>query len=259
MSSKPKADPADSAMPLMAHLVELRNRLFKVAVAVAVGAIVGWMLFDPVFNVLTHPIVGLCKHHQCLLEGGKVQNLDPLDPLTTRLKLSVYIGVAIAMPVVLWQLWRFIAPALYANERKYTLAFIGPALVLFLGGATLAYFVLPVSLNWLQGVGGPKFVAAYDSGKFVSLIGWMMLAFGLSFEFPIVMVAMMAMGILKPRTLVKGWRYAIAIIIVFAGVITPTADPFTFMFMAIPMVALFWGAVLAGILMERARGRRGGA
>jgi len=255
MSSKHPANPDDSSMSLMAHLVELRNRFLKVAIAVAVAAVAGWFLFDPVFNVLTHPIVDLCKHHECLLEGGKLQNIDPLDPLTTRLKLSVYIGIGIAMPVILWQLWRFVAPALYANERKYTIGFIGPALFLFVSGAALAYYVLPVSLNWLQGVGGAKFVAAYDSGKFVALIGWMMLAFGLAFEFPVVLVALMAIGVLKPRTLIKNWRYAIAIIVVFAGVITPTADPFTFIFMAGPMVVLYGVAVLIGILMQRAKDR----
>lgn len=253
MSTKHPVTPDDSSMSLMAHLVELRNRLFKIAIAVAVGAILGWLLFDPVFNILTRPIAELCKHHQCLLEGGKVQNIDPLDPLTTRLKLSAYIGMVIAMPIVLWQVWKFVAPALYSNERKYTLAFIGPALLLFAGGAALAYFVLPVSLNWLQGVGGSKFVAAYDSGKFVTLFGWMMLAFGLAFEFPIVLVALMAVGVLKPRTLVTGWRYAVAAIVVFAGVITPSADPFTFMFMAGPMLVLYWIAALVGALMTRNR------
>lgn len=242
-------------MSLMAHLVELRNRLLKVAIAVVLGAIVGWLLFDPVFNLLTRPIVDLCKHHECLLEGGKIQNLDPLDPLTTRMKLAAYIGIGIAMPVILWQVWRFIAPALYANERRYTLAFVGPALVLFVTGAVLAYFILPVSLNWLQGVGGPKFVAAYDSGKFVTLIGWMMLAFGIAFEFPIVLVALMAMGALRPRTLLRNWRYAVAIIIVFTGVITPSADPFTFLFMAGPMLVLYFASIGVGVLMERARAR----
>lgn len=256
MSTKHPTTPDDSSMSLMAHLVELRNRLLKVAIAVALAAVIGWFLFDPVFKALTHPIIELCKHHECLLEGGKLQNIDPLDPLTTRIKLSVYIGIGIAMPIILWQLWRFVAPALYANERKYTIAFIGPALILFISGAALAYFVLPVSLDWLQGVGGPQFVAAYDSGKFVSLIGWMMLAFGLAFEFPVVLVALMAIGVLKPRTLIRNWRYAIATIIVFAGIITPTADPFTFLFMAGPMVILYGLSVLIGMLMERARNRR---
>lgn len=243
-------------MSLMAHLVELRNRAFKVIVAVGIAAVVGWFLFDPVFRILTQPIADLCEHHECLLADGKVQNIDPLDPLTTRIRLSLYIGIGIAMPVILWQIWRFVAPALYANERKYTIAFIGPALVLFVSGATLAYFVLPVSLNWLQGVGGAQFVAAYDSGKFVALIGWMMLAFGLAFEFPVVLVALMAIGVLKTRTLIRSWRYAVAGIVVFTGVITPTGDPFTFLFMAGPMIVLYAGSVAIGLAIERARARR---
>ncbi len=253
MSSKQQTQPDDSSMSLMAHLVELRNRLLKCAIAITIGAIVGWFLFIPVFNLLVHPIAELCKEHQCLLPDGQLPNTGPLDPFTTRVKLSVFIGLGIAMPVILWQIWKFVAPALYANERKYALAFIGPAFVLFLAGAVIAYYVLPISLNWLQGVGGPKFVAAYDSGKFVTLIGWMMLAFGLSFEFPVVLVALMAIGVVKPRTLIRSWRYAIAIIVLFAGIITPTGDPFTFLFLAVPMVALFWLAVLIGVLMRRGR------
>ncbi len=243
-------------MSLMAHLVELRGRILKMAIAVAIGAVLGWFLFDWVFEILTRPIIGVCEHHECLLEGGKVQNIDPLDPLSTRIRISMYIGIGVAMPVVLWQLWRFVAPALYANERKYTLAFIGPALILFLLGAGLAYFVLPVSLNWLQGIGGAKFVAAYDSGKFVALIGWMMLAFGIAFEFPVVLVALMGIGVVQYRTLLRGWRYAVAIIVVITGTITPTADPFTFLFLAGPMVVLYWVAVLLGVLMDRARRRK---
>lgn len=256
MSTKKLANPEDSSMSLMAHLVELRNRLLKIVIAVAVGAVAGWMLFEPVFDILTRPLAELCQHHECLLEGGKLQNIDPLDPLTTRVRLAVYIGIGIAMPVILWQIWRFVAPALYANERKYTIGFIGPALALFVSGAALAYFVLPVSLNWLQSIGGPKFVASYDSGKFVGLIGWMMLAFGLAFEFPVVLIALMGIGVVQTRTLIRGWRYAVAIIVVFTGIITPTADPFTFLFLAGPMVLLYSISVGIGLLMDRARRRR---
>lgn len=257
MSSKHPVDPSESSMSLMAHLVELRNRLVKIVIAVAVAAVLGWYLFDWIFDILTHPIIELCEHHECLLEGGKIQNIDPLDPLTTRLRIAVYTGIAIAMPAVLWQIWKFVAPALYSNERKYTLAFIGPALALFVLGAGLAYFVLPVSLNWLQGIGGAKFVAAYDSGKYVSLIGWMMLAFGMAFEFPVILVALMAIGVLGYRTLLHNWRYAVAIIVIVTGTITPTADPFTFLFLAGPMIVLYWASVLIGYLMDRSRSRRG--
>ena len=178
MSKKPAPNPESSSMSLMGHLVELRNRIFKCAIAITIGAVLGWWLFIPIFDFLTQPIAELCRHHTCLLPDGQLPNADPLDPFTTRIKLSTYIGIGIAMPVLLWQIWRFVAPGLYANERKYTLAFIGPAMALFVFGAWTAYFVLPVSLDWLQGIGGAKFVAAYDSGKFVTLIAWMMLAFG---------------------------------------------------------------------------------
>ena len=240
-------------MSLMAHLVELRNRLFKCAIALGVGALLGWFLFNPVLHVLQQPVNDLCQKHQCLAGSGKFVNNDPLDPLSTRLKLSLYIGIVLAMPVLLWQLWRFVAPGLYSNERRYAAAFIGPALILFGFGVWVAYLVLPVSLDWLQGVGGSNFVAAYESGKYVTLLGWMMIVFGVAFEFPVVLVALMAIRLVSVRTLIRQWRYVIAGITVFAGVITPTGDPFTFLFMAIPMAILYGVALVIGLFMERAR------
>ena len=258
MSSKAIGGPEASSMSLMAHLVELRNRIFICVVVVTVGAIIGWFLFDPVIQFLTRPLVELCKQQKCLnaLSGGDFLNTEVLDPFKTRMKLSVFIGIAIAMPVILFQIWRFIAPGLYANERKYSLAFIAPAMILFLSGATLAYYVLPVSLNWLQGVGGGHFQAAYSASSFVTLVGWMMLAFGVAFEFPVILVGLMAIHVLKVSTLTHQWRYFIAGIAVLAGVITPSGDPFTFMFMAIPMVVLYLISIVIGIVMERARRRR---
>lgn len=256
MTPKPIESP-ESSMSLMAHLVELRNRIFKCVVAVAVGAVAGWFLFDPVIEFLTRPLIELCRHQKCLdaVSEGRFLNTEVLDPFSTRLKLSMFIGVAIAMPVLLWQLWRFIAPGLYSNEKKYSLAFIGPALVLFLAGAYTAYFVLPVSLDWLQGVGGGHFEAAYSASSFVTLLGWMMLAFGVSFEFPVVLVGLMSIKVLKVHTIIRQWRYYVAGITVVAGVITPTGDPFTFMFMAIPMIVLYGVSILIGLVMERARRR----
>ena len=157
------------------------------------------------------------------------------------------------MPVLLWQLWRFVAPGLYSNERRYTAAFIGPALLLFGFGVWVAYLVLPVSLNWLQGVGGNNFVATYESGKYVTLLGWMMIVFGLAFEFPVVLVALMSIRLVSVRTLIRQWRYVIAGVTVFAAVITPTGDPFTFLFMAVPMVVLYGVALVIGLFMERSR------
>jgi sec-independent protein translocase protein TatC len=256
MSSKAAAHPDESSMSLMAHLVELRNRILICALAIAIGAVLGWFLFNPVMDLLTRPLIALCEHQKCLVSDGSFVNSEVLEPFTTRLTLSVYIGVAVAMPVLLWQLWRFVAPGLYANEKRYALAFIGPALILFLCGAWTAYYILPVSLDWLQGVGGGHFVAAYSAKSFVTLLGWMMLAFGISFEFPVVLVALMAIRLVSVRTLVRQWRYVIAGIAVFAGVITPTGDPFTFLFLAVPMVVLYGAALLIGFFMERARRSR---
>jgi sec-independent protein translocase protein TatC len=240
------------SMTLMEHLVELRQRLTKCVIAVLIGGIVGWIIFPDVFHFLLQPMVELCKHSSCLLNGhaGNVLNTDPLDPLVTRVKLSAFIGIALAMPVLLWQIWRFVAPGLYSNERRYALAFIGPALLLFVGGAAVAYEILPYSLDWLQSIGGSNFTAAYTADKFTTLVGWMMLAFGAAFQFPVILVALEVMGVVNSRQLRHQWRYWVAGIAVVAGVITPSGDPISFLFMAVPMVFLYGVAILIGMVID---------
>lgn len=242
------------SMSLMEHLIELRQRIIKAAIAVALGALVGWIIYPTVFSFLTHPLHDLCRHHTCLGKSG-INNTDPLDPLVIRVKLSSYVGIGLAMPVLLWQLWRFVAPGLYANERKYALAFIGPALLLFIGGGWVAYEILPFSLDWLQGIGGKEFNAVYTADKFTTLVGWMMLAFGAAFQFPVILVGLEVMGIVNSRQLRRQWRYWVAGITIIAGVITPSGDPISFLFMAIPMMVLYVISIGIGMVIDRRRSR----
>jgi sec-independent protein translocase protein TatC len=245
-------------MSLRDHLVELRNRIFVCAVAIAVGAVVGWFIYNPVYHLLLHPLADLCSDacSNSITPAGKLLTNDPLEPFLIKIKIAAYVGIALAMPVVLWELWRFIAPGLYSNEKKYGLLFVGSAMALFLAGAATAYFTLPKVLTWLQEQGGGNYVLGYSAGKYLRLIGWMMVAFGVGFEFPIVLVTLQAVGVLPNKFLRKYWRYAIVLIAIIAGVITPSADPITFLALAIPMSIFYGASILIGLVIERRRRRR---
>ena len=236
-------------MSLMEHLVELRSRIIKCVIAVAVGATLGWFLYPWALHVLTHPLEQISKAHS--LTGGKLILTDPLEGFFLRVKISAYIGIGMAMPVVLYQLWSFVAPGLYANERKYALSFVATATVLFLSGAYIAFWTLPKALQFLQSVSGSSFVSAYTGGKYLTLIVYMMLAFGGGFEFPIVLVFLQLVGVVDSRKLRDFRRFAIVIIFVVAAVITPSADPFSLFALAIPMCIFYEVSILFGRFRER--------
>ncbi|MCU1352811.1 MAG: Sec-independent protein translocase TatC [Acidimicrobiales bacterium] len=239
----------DGRMSLMDHLVELRSRVIKCAIAVAIGATIGWLIYPWVLNLLTHPLEQIQQNHS--LTNGKLILTDPLEGFFLRVKISAYIGFGLAMPVVLYQLWSFVAPGLYANERRYAMAFVTSATLLFLSGAYIAYWTLPKALEFLQAVSGSSFVSAYTGGKYLTLIVYMMLAFGGGFEFPIVLVFLQLVGVLDSVKLRAFRRFAIVIIFVIAAVITPSADPFSLFALAIPMCIFYEVSIIFGRIRER--------
>jgi len=239
-------------MSLMEHLVELRSRVVRCAVAVALGAAVGWILYLPVLHLLMGPLRDLSGNPNV---SSKFLSQDPLEIFLLRIKLSAYIGIILAMPYLLWQVWRFISPGLYQQERRYATAFVSSATVLFLLGAAIAFFTLPEALKFLQSMGGSDVVYQYSAQKYLMLIVYMMIAFGLGFEFPIVVVFMELVGVVTPKQLSQFRRFAIVIIFVVAAVITPSADPISLLALAIPMCLFYEISILIGRIVYRRRDR----
>ena len=239
-------------MSLMEHLIELRSRLIKCAVAVAFGAIAGWFAYNPVLRVLMKPLEKLSENPNV---SSTFQSFDPLEIFMLRIKMSTYIGLALAMPFLLWQIWQFIAPGLYQNERRYAMAFVGSATLLFSFGAAIAYYTLPEALGFLQSVGGDRIEYQYTAQNYLMLILYMMLAFGVGFQFPIVVVFLQLVGIVEPSQLAKFRRFAIVIIFVLAAVITPSADPISLVALAVPMVIFYEISILIGRVVTRSRRR----
>jgi sec-independent protein translocase protein TatC len=182
--------------------------------------------------------------------------LDPLEGFMLRLKMSAYIGLAVAMPFVLWQVWRFIAPGLYQNEQRYAALFVISATVLFVLGATIAYLTLPQALSFLQTVGGDQLYYQYSPQKYLMLIVYMMVAFGVGFQFPIVLIALQLVGVVKPQQLRDFRRFGIVIIFVVAAVITPSADPISLIALSLPMVLFYEFSIIVGRIVV---GRRAAA
>jgi sec-independent protein translocase protein TatC len=244
------ADPdATGHMSIWEHLAELRSRLIKVCIAVVVGTVVGWFVFPYLLEFLKEPFNELQPDTPFI-------GTEPLQAFTLRLQMSVYIGIALAMPVIMWQLWRFITPALYPHEKKYAIPFTASAVVLFALGAYVAYLILNPTLNFLIDVGGDQIEPLYTAASYVNLVVFMMLAFGVGFEFPLVIVALQLIGVVTPRTLLGWWRPALLIVTVFAAVITPSGDPISMFALAAPMALLYFLSIAVGAVVLKLRRRK---
>lgn len=254
MSASVVAGSSDEArMSLIEHLTELRDRLIKIVLAIAFGVLIAFLLYNRIFHLLIGPYEHIANSDNSLT-GGKLLQVDPLEGFGIRMKLAAYGGIAIAMPVILWQVWRFITPGLYAHERRYAVAFVSSALVLFIMGATLAFLTLPQALKWLVSIGGANnFVTAFAPAKYFTLITYMMLAFGLGFEFPIILVFLQLVGVLTVATLRRFRRYAVVGITVVVAIITPSGDPISMLMLSVPMVLFYEAAIIVGRLIERRR------
>lgn len=231
-------------MTLVGHLTELRNRIIISLIAVAAGGIVGFLLYEPVLELLQEPYCDLREECAFLVT-------NPVDSFSLRLRISAYIGILVASPVVFWQLWRFITPGLHAHEKKYAVPFVLSSVVLFVMGAGFALWTIPRALEFFVEVGGGNDLidARYALKEYLSLVTFMMLAFGIGFEFPIVLVFLQFAGIVGWRKLASWRRYAIVLIFVIDAVITPSADPISLFALAIPMCLFYEAAILIGRLV----------
>jgi sec-independent protein translocase protein TatC len=231
-------------MTLWEHIAELRTRLIRICFAIAVGVVAGWVVYPYLLAFLREPLADLAGNRNFIAT-------DPLEPFATRIKISAYSGIVIAMPVILWQIWRFVTPGLHKHEKRYALPFVTAASVLFALGAAIAYLTLNPALQFLIGIGGGQIDAYYTVDSYVTLIAFMMLAFGAGFEFPVLLVALQMVGVLTPRKLLSWWRQAIVIIAVVAAVITPSGDPISMLALAIPMVIFYFAAIVVGFVLAR--------
>ena len=236
-----------SRMTIVEHLTELRSRLVKSLIGIALGAVVGFVLYDSILDVLIAPYCDILPPDRAC----RLIITDPLEGFSVRLKVSGYTGLLLASPVVMWQLWRFITPGLYSHEKRYAIPFVASSVALFILGAALALWSFPRALDFLVAVGGERLDTFFTPGKYLSLITFMMLAFGLGFLFPVLLVFLQLAGVLTPRRLASWRRYTIVGIFVAVAVITPSGDPVTLCALAVPMVLFYEAAIVVGRLLRR--------
>ncbi len=245
-SDRPVLDEGMARMTLVEHLAELRTRLVRSILAVTVASIVAFAFANRILDWMVDPYCQAQHGGSCRLVV-----IDPLEGFGTRIKLALFVGCALASPVVLWQVWRFVTPGLHKNEKRFAIPFIVSSVVLFLAGAGVAVITFPKALDFLIAVGGPDLLPLFSPSKYLRLYLLVIVAFGVSFEFPILLVFLQLARVLKPRQLSKWRRPAIVAIFVFAAVITPSQDPITLFAMALPMYAFYEVSILIGKLLKR--------
>ncbi len=246
----------EDRMTLTEHLAELRTRIIRSVLAIVVGIIVLLAMYDQVLTFLRKPYTDLCKRKPSLECVGSLQFIGPLEGFTTRLSICTYGGIILALPVIMWQLWRFIVPALHAKEKKYAIPFVLSSVLLFVLGAFVAYWTLGPALDFLISWAGNDVQANFQVSKYISLVGLMVAAFGIAFEFPVLLVFLQLVGVLTPQTLLKQWRYAIVIIFAIAAIITPSGDPYSMMALALPMTLFYAISIVIGFVAQKRKRAR---
>ncbi len=239
-------------MPFLDHLEELRWRILwsLLAVVIGVGIAFGALLKLDVIGLLSRPI-------KPYLGGHKLVYTHPGEAFSIYLTASVTVGLLLALPVVLYQLWAFISPALYKREKKVVIPVIAGAVGLFVGGVSLAFFgVLPLALPWLMGFQAESLEPLITASEYFDFAISLGLAFGLSFELPIVIIALAALGIVNGRLLSRFRRHAIVLVVIVGAFLTPGDMIWTTIAMAVPLYVLYEGTVAIVFLMERRRARR---
>jgi len=239
-------------MPFLDHLEELRWRIIYSLAALLICAGVGFWLawrFDAV-GLLARPVLPLIPER-------KLVYTHPSEGFTVILNTGMTIGVVFAAPVILYQIWCFLAPALHRHEKHVALAVLYAGVLLFLSGAALAYLVVvPLALPWLFGFAGPSLVPLITAEDYFSFIFAMVLTFGISFELPIVVLALAALGIVTPQFLSKYRRHAIVLIVIIGAFLTPGDMVWTTIALSVPLYALYELSVLAAHIIYRRRHRR---
>ena len=239
-------------MSLTEHLRELRNRLAVSIGAVAVFAILGYVFYDRIISFLQEPAQKAIAEQQANGHDVQLSIIGGVaSAFTLQVKVACIVGVILACPVWLYQLWRFITPGLNPKEKKYAIPFVLSSIFLFILGGFVALLTLEPALNFLLQIGGSDVTPALTYDKYVSLVALMIVAFGLSFEFPVILMFLLLARVLSTQQLRKWRRYAIVIIVAFAAIITPSQDPYSLFAMAIPMYIFYEACIIIGRFMKR--------
>lgn len=234
-------EPGETTMSLLDHVRELRSRLFWIAIAVTLGAVVGFYYRNELLEFLKVPY------------PGKLIQLRPGDQLTFSATIAVTVGAIIGFPVIIWQILAFIAPGLYPHEKRWILFSVPFGLLLFIGGSAFAYyFMLPTMIPFLSGIFSAGIVEdQLELGEYVTFVSGVLFWMGVSFEMPVIAFVLGKFNVLSARVMTRYWRYAIVLVAVIAAVITPTPDPVNMGIVMAPLMVLYGFSIILVYLARR--------
>lgn len=243
----------DRPADLTEHLEELRTRIVRSLFAIFLGWVLGYVLFPGVYHLISLPLAEPLRQVE-----GKTVFLHFADPFFLRLKLSFVVGLIFAAPYVTYQIWAFVAPGLTRSERRVVKIFLPFSGLLFVMGVVLGYLFLPAAIRWFL-----SYLGDYGSAtllqnplSYVLLAVKILLAFGLCFQLPIVLIILAKLGLVTSKRLMTYWRHAIVLIFTIAAIVTPTNDPLSLMVMALPMIFLYFLTIGIVKRMEHHAARR---
>ncbi|MEM9615725.1 MAG: twin-arginine translocase subunit TatC [Actinomycetota bacterium] len=246
---KPEQQP-EGDMTLLGHLSELRTRLIRSVLAIVVGAIIVYIFNEPLFNFLAEPYCDLQ-----VAQGNDCEFIirTPTENFSVVLTLSGYGGMLLAMPVILYQLGKFVLPGLYPSEKKVLMPFFFGSVILLALGVVGGYLLMPKTLSVLGGFGPDSFTEFFSPSDYIGFFIKMLLAFGIAAELPIVLIFLQLIGIVSTQTLRKNRRIAIVAVVILSAIVTPTGDPFTLLVLGVPMYLFYEIAVIIGGRMTKRR------
>ena len=248
--------PEDASMTMVEHLTELRTRLIICVIAVGLMSVVGFVFYSPILEFLTDPyqraVLALPKNRQPpgALAGVLVFD-SPVAPFLTFLKVGFISGLMLALPIVMWQVWQYVTPALTKRERRMGIPFVLSSVLLFAGGAAFSLAIIPRGLRFLLGFGGGDLVPLLTVDRYLGFLTFLILAFGISFEFPLLLIFLAGVRVITSAQMRRWRKYAYFGIAVFAAIATPTQDPYTMLLMTAPLMLFYEGAILVARALKR--------
>ncbi len=240
-------------MALSEHFREFRNRLIKATVATVICAIGGFFLYEPFMEAISAPVYALNT------EEGRTAALNystAISPFDQMIRISLYIGLVIASPVWIYQLWAFITPALYKREKLYTLGFTFTALPMFLLGTGLAWWLLPTAIATLTQFSPNGATNLLTADVYISFVVKFMLAFGIAFVLPVLLVGLNFIGLISGKAMLKSWRWVVLIVAIISAMAAPGGEIMSMVYLMVPLLFFFFTAIGISLLNDKRRARR---
>jgi sec-independent protein translocase protein TatC len=248
------ASTSGGTMPLLQHLAEFRERVFKSAVIIGIGFVINWFFYNQIVAKLAEPVCDLnlaqrAGSKQC----GALYINGVLGPINLQIKVSLIAGLIVTAPLWIYQLWAFVSPGLHKHEKRRAFFFLLAATPFFAMGITLGYLVLPVAIRVLFGFTPSQLQNLINFADYLDFVLRVILLFGLAFELPVFLVTLNLLGAVSGRTILKHWRLWVFGITLFIAAFTPSADPLTMFLLAVPLIIFYFAAGGIALLNDRRR------